>query len=61
MTVSVFYGDGSGLPMPYSVTVLKNGACKDLKLAVSSACCLKDDEDLLLAEVVFYNPVQYHI
>lgn len=59
MTVSVFYGDGSGLPMPYSVTVLKNGACKDLKLAVASACCLKDDEGLLLAEVVYYSSGTY--
>lgn len=59
MTVSVFYGDGSGLPMPYSVTVLKNGSAKDLKLAVASACCLKDDEGLLLAEVVYYSPVTY--
>ncbi|KAL1802822.1 hypothetical protein ACET3Z_031469 [Daucus carota] len=59
MTVSVFYGDGSGLPMPYSVTVLKNGACKDLKLAVSSACCLKDDEDLLLAEVYEHTIYRY--
>lgn len=55
MTVTVFYGDGSGLPMPYTVTVLKHGACKDLCLALASACCLKDDECLLLAEVVLYS------
>ncbi|KAL8154631.1 ubiquitin carboxyl-terminal hydrolase 9-like [Apium graveolens] len=59
MTVTVFYGDGSGLPMPYSVTVLKNGACKDLKLAVASACCLKDDEGLLLAEVYEHTIYRY--
>ncbi|XP_012486621.2 ubiquitin carboxyl-terminal hydrolase 9 [Gossypium raimondii] len=51
MTVTVFYGDGSGLPMPYTVSVLKNGFCKDLLLALRTACCLKTDENLLLAEV----------
>ncbi|OMO79890.1 Peptidase C19, ubiquitin carboxyl-terminal hydrolase 2 [Corchorus capsularis] len=51
MTVTVFYGDGNGLPMPYTVSVLKNGFCKDLLLALSTACCLKSDEKLLLAEV----------
>ncbi|KAK8685100.1 hypothetical protein V6N13_041109 [Hibiscus sabdariffa] len=51
MTVTVFYGDGSVLPMPYTVSVLKNGFCKDLLLALRAACCLKTDENLLLAEV----------
>ncbi|XWS50184.1 hypothetical protein CRYUN_Cryun12cG0067200 [Craigia yunnanensis] len=51
MTVTVFYGDGSGFPMSYTVSVLKNGFCKDLLLALGTACCLKSDENLLLAEV----------
>ncbi|XP_021300601.1 ubiquitin carboxyl-terminal hydrolase 9-like isoform X2 [Herrania umbratica] len=51
MTVTVFSGDGNGLPMPYTVSVLKNGFCKDLLLALGTACCLKSDENLLLAEV----------
>ena len=51
MTVTVFYGDGSGLPMPYTVSVLKNGFCKDLLLALGTACFLKSDESLVLAEV----------
>lgn len=51
MTVTVFSGDGSGLPMPFTVSVLKNGFCKDLVQALGSACCLKSDEILLLAEV----------
>ncbi|CAN1254804.1 Ubiquitin carboxyl-terminal hydrolase 10 [Linum perenne] len=51
MTVTVFYGDGSGLPMPYTVSVMKNGQCRDLSQAVGAACCLKADESLLLAEV----------
>ncbi|KAK3228187.1 hypothetical protein Dsin_008049 [Dipteronia sinensis] len=53
MTVTVFYADGSSLPMPFTVTVMKHGFCKDLLAALSTACCLKSDESLLLAEV--YN------
>ncbi|XP_044477487.1 ubiquitin carboxyl-terminal hydrolase 9-like [Mangifera indica] len=53
MTVTVFYADGSGLPMPFTVTVMKHGCCKDLVSALSTACCLKSNESLLLAEV--YN------
>lgn len=51
MTVTVFYGDGGGLPMPYTVTLLKQGCCEDLIEALSAACCLKSDEIFLLAEV----------
>lgn len=51
MTVTMFYGDGSALPMPYTVTLFKHGCCKDLTQALSAACCLKNDESLLLAEV----------
>ncbi|TYG42753.1 hypothetical protein ES288_D12G282800v1 [Gossypium darwinii] len=51
MTVTVFYGDGSRLPMPFTVSVLKNGFCKDLLLALGTACGLKSDESLMLAEV----------
>ncbi|CAN1299573.1 Ubiquitin carboxyl-terminal hydrolase 10 [Linum perenne] len=58
MTVTVFYGDGSGLPMPYTVSVFKHGQCKDLNQALSAACCLRTDESLLLAEV--YEHKIYH-
>ncbi|KAJ8451081.1 hypothetical protein Cgig2_026890 [Carnegiea gigantea] len=51
MTVTVFYGDGSGLPMPYTVTVPKLGCYRDLIQALGTACCLRNDEGLLLAEV----------
>lgn len=54
MTVTVFYGDGTGLPMPYTVNVLKQGSIKDLSIALSTACCLRNDESLLLAEVIWY-------
>ncbi|KAL1213003.1 putative ubiquitin carboxyl-terminal hydrolase 11 [Cardamine amara subsp. amara] len=51
MTVTVFYGDGSHLPMPYTVTVPKDGTCRDLSNALGTACCLNNDESLLLAEI----------
>ena len=51
MTVTMIYGDGSGLPMPYTVSVPKHGCCKDLSQALGIQCCLRGDESLLLAEV----------
>lgn len=51
MTVTVLYGDGSSLPMPFTVNVLKQGSCKDLIQALGIACGLHTDEYLLLAEV----------
>ncbi|KAL6004147.1 hypothetical protein ACLOJK_004694 [Asimina triloba] len=51
MTVTVFHGDGRELPMPYTVTVPKHGFVKDLTQALSSECCLKTDETILLAKV----------
>ncbi|KAK9275736.1 hypothetical protein L1049_023004 [Liquidambar formosana] len=59
MTVTVFYSDGSGLPIPYTVTVLKHGCCKDLSQALGSACCLRSDEILLLAEVYEHRIYRY--
>ncbi|KAG6431489.1 hypothetical protein SASPL_109568 [Salvia splendens] len=59
MTVTVFYGDGSGLPMPFTVTVLKQGCCKDLNKALGVACCLRNDEYLLLAEVHEHRIYRY--
>lgn len=59
MTVTVFYGDGSGLPIPYTVNLLKQGCCKDLREALSSACCLKSDEILLFAEVTLVSLISY--
>ncbi|CAL0316655.1 unnamed protein product [Lupinus luteus] len=59
MTVTVFYGDGSGLPMPFTVNVLKLGCCRDLCTALGTACCLKSDELLLLAEVYDHKIFRY--
>ncbi|PIA43886.1 hypothetical protein AQUCO_01800136v1 [Aquilegia coerulea] len=59
MTITVFYGDGSALPMPYTVTVLKHGLYKDLFHAIGIACCLKSDELLLVAEVYMHKIYRY--
>ncbi|XP_042504881.1 ubiquitin carboxyl-terminal hydrolase 9-like [Macadamia integrifolia] len=59
MTIAVFFGDGSALPMPYTVSVLKHGCCKDLIQALSNACCLKSDESILLAEVYDHRIYRY--
>ncbi|XP_010455453.1 PREDICTED: ubiquitin carboxyl-terminal hydrolase 10 [Camelina sativa] len=59
MTVTVFYCDGSCLPMPYTVTVPKQGSCRDLVTALGTACCLADDESLLLAEVYDHKIFRY--
>jgi ubiquitin carboxyl-terminal hydrolase 4/11/15 len=65
ITVTVFSGTGDALPMPFTVTVQKNGNCRDLTKALADACCLKSSETLLLAEVqicvclscAFNNPI----
>ncbi|MCH95154.1 ubiquitin carboxyl-terminal hydrolase 5-like, partial [Trifolium medium] len=51
MTVTVFSCDGSTQPSPCTVTVPKQGRCKDLIQALSNACSLKHNERLVLVEV----------
>ncbi|CAM8973220.1 unnamed protein product [Rhodiola kirilowii] len=51
MTVTVFSCDGTSLPNACTVTVPKQGRCRDLVLALHSACSIKQSEKLLLAEV----------
>lgn len=51
MTVTVFTCDGSALPAAYTITVPKQGRCRDLIQALSNACSLQLNEKLLLAEV----------
>ncbi|GMY19689.1 ubiquitin carboxyl-terminal hydrolase 5 isoform X1, partial [Fagus crenata] len=51
MTVTVFTCDGSALPYACTVTVPKQGRCRDLIHALSSACSLKHSEKLLLVEI----------
>ncbi|XP_062200274.1 ubiquitin carboxyl-terminal hydrolase 9-like [Phragmites australis] len=59
MTVTVFSGTGDALPMPYTVTIQKNGTCKDLAKALTDVCCLKSSETLLLAEVYEHRIYRY--
>uniref|UniRef100_A0A7N0U8U8 Ubiquitinyl hydrolase 1 n=1 Tax=Kalanchoe fedtschenkoi TaxID=63787 RepID=A0A7N0U8U8_KALFE len=51
MTVTVFSCDGTSLPNACTVTVPKQGRCRDLILALHNACSIKQSDKLLLAEV----------
>ncbi|CAA3029771.1 ubiquitin carboxyl-terminal hydrolase 5 [Olea europaea subsp. europaea] len=51
MTVTVFTCDGSALPAACTVSVSKQGRCRDLIQALSNACSLQLNEKLLLAEI----------
>ncbi|XVE68508.1 hypothetical protein DITRI_Ditri09bG0073600 [Diplodiscus trichospermus] len=50
MTVTVFTCDGSALPSICTVTVPKQGRYRDLIQALSSACSLKQTEEIKLVE-----------
>ncbi|XP_021615796.1 ubiquitin carboxyl-terminal hydrolase 5 isoform X2 [Manihot esculenta] len=51
ITVTVFSCDGSTTPFACTVTVPKQGRCRDLIHALSNSCSLKNNEELKLAEV----------
>lgn len=51
LTVTIFSSDGGLLPNVCTVTVPKQGRCRDLIQALSAACSLKPSEKLLLAEI----------
>ncbi|XP_027067090.2 ubiquitin carboxyl-terminal hydrolase 8 isoform X2 [Coffea arabica] len=51
MTLTIFSTDGITLPLPVTVAVPRDGTLSDLVEALSVACCLRDDETLLIAEV----------
>ncbi|XP_058749243.1 ubiquitin carboxyl-terminal hydrolase 5-like isoform X2 [Vicia villosa] len=51
MTVTVFSCDGSTLPSPCTVTVPKQGRCRDLIQGLSNACSLKHNERMVLVEI----------
>lgn len=59
LTVRLFSSDGSAPPTPYTVTVPKQGRCKDLISAIGKTCNLRNDERLLLTEL--YNYRQFRI
>ncbi|KAM0892059.1 hypothetical protein ACQ4PT_026009 [Festuca glaucescens] len=51
MTVVLFTCDGSAPPTLYTVSVPKQGRCRDLIQALSNACSLRKEERLLIAEI----------
>ncbi|KAI9120269.1 hypothetical protein K1719_007302 [Acacia pycnantha] len=51
MTVTVFNCDGTALPSACTVTVPKQGRCRDLIQALSNSCSLKPNERLLVVEI----------
>ncbi|PIA54251.1 hypothetical protein AQUCO_00900653v1 [Aquilegia coerulea] len=59
MTVTVLSTDGISQPSSHTVVVPKYGKCKDLIQALSSACCLKSDETLLVAEIYNHQVIRY--
>ncbi|TVU48975.1 hypothetical protein EJB05_00264 [Eragrostis curvula] len=59
MTITVFSSDGTAGPSPYTVSVPKSGDTRTLVNALSSACLLRDDERLLVAEVYNSSIIRY--
>ncbi|KAH9322642.1 hypothetical protein KI387_017281, partial [Taxus chinensis] len=59
MTVTVISTEGSAPPTPHTVTVPKQGRCKDLVQAVSIAASLRKDEKILLTEIYNHRIVRY--
>jgi hypothetical protein len=52
MTITVFSTDGTSGPSPYTISVPKSGDTRTLINTLSNACSLRDDERLLVAEVL---------
>ncbi|KAF6138647.1 hypothetical protein GIB67_032541 [Kingdonia uniflora] len=59
IAVTAFYGNGTALPMPFTITVLKDSSCKDLLEALSAECYLRSGKTLLLAEVHAHSIYRY--
>ncbi|TVU25493.1 hypothetical protein EJB05_27992 [Eragrostis curvula] len=59
MTVVVFSCDGSAPPTPFTVSVPKQGRCRDLLQALSNACSLRNGEKLLIAEIRNHKIYQF--
>ncbi|XP_078448386.1 ubiquitin carboxyl-terminal hydrolase 9-like [Wolffia australiana] len=60
ITATVVYSDGSRLPIPTTVTVPKQGSCRDLLQAIGIACCLSQNEELILVEVLNHRIHRYY-
>jgi hypothetical protein len=61
MTVMVFSCDGSAPPTPFTVSVPKQGRCRDLLQALSNSCSLTSGEKLLIAEVCHICSLGLHV
>ncbi|XP_031397358.1 ubiquitin carboxyl-terminal hydrolase 8-like isoform X2 [Punica granatum] len=59
MTLTVISSDGTTLPSSFTITVPKDGMLKDLMEALTSACSLRNDETLVMAEVFNNNIIRY--
>ncbi|GAB2272615.1 hypothetical protein Dimus_007437 [Dionaea muscipula] len=59
MTLTVISTDGMTPPLVSTVTVPRCGRYKDLVQALSTACSLRDDEILLVAEVYNYKIIRF--
>lgn len=55
MTLTVIGTDGTTLPASLTITVPKDGMLKDLLKALSTACSLRNDETLVVAEVYYVS------
>ncbi|KAK2999763.1 hypothetical protein RJ639_022746, partial [Escallonia herrerae] len=59
MTLTVMSSDGSTEPSPCTITVPKHGKLEDLIQALSTACSLRGDESLLVAEIYNNSIIRY--
>ncbi|KAF6148521.1 hypothetical protein GIB67_042480 [Kingdonia uniflora] len=59
ISVTVFYGNDTALPIPFTITMLKDSSCKGLLEALSSECYLRSDGTLCLAEVYAHSIYRY--
>ena len=55
ITVTVFSCDKTALPSTITVSISKQGRCRDLMQALTNACSLKQSEELKLAEVCSFK------
>ncbi|KAB2065688.1 hypothetical protein ES319_A09G106200v1 [Gossypium barbadense] len=59
ITVTVISTDGTFQPAPFTITVPKSGKLEDLIQALSIACSLGADENLLVAEIYNHRIIRY--
>lgn len=55
ITLTVLSTDGTTLPLTFTITLPKSGLLMDLIEALGTACSLREDETLLVAEVICHS------